>query len=47
MSSQELNVDFNLQQKTTLIRQRIAQEERRLQQLEEQYSIKTNIKTIV
>jgi len=45
MSSQELNAGFNLQQKTTLIRQRIAQEKRRLHQLEEQYTIKTNIKS--
>jgi len=45
MSSQELNVGFNLEQKTTLIKQRIAQEERRLQQLEEQFTIKTSIKS--
>ncbi len=45
MSSQELNVDFSLQQKTMLIRQRIAQEERRLQQLQEQLDINTHIKS--
>jgi HlyD family secretion protein len=43
MSSQELNVGFNLQQKTTVIKQRIAQEERRVNQLEEQYKIKQSI----
>ena len=45
MSSQELNVDFNQKQKLTLIRQRIAQEQRRLEQLQEQYEIKTSIKS--
>jgi HlyD family secretion protein len=45
MSSQELNVGFNLQQRITVIKQRIAQEERYLAQLQEQYLIKTNIKS--
>ena len=45
MSSQELNTGFNLQQKVTIVKQRIAQEERRLEQLKEQYQIKTKIKS--
>ena len=45
MSSQKLNVGFNLEQKTTLLKQRIAQEERRLNQLEEQYQIKKSIRS--
>lgn len=45
MSSQELNVGFSLEQKTTLIKQRIAQEERLVHQLEEQYEIKKSIKS--
>lgn len=45
MSSQELNVGFNLQQKLTLMQQRIAQEERNLEQLEEQYQIRSNIRS--
>ncbi len=45
-SSQELNVDFNLQQRITLIKQRISQEERRLDQLNERYSIDTEVKSL-
>ncbi len=45
MSSQELSVGFNLKQKITLIKQRIAQESRRANQLEEQYEIKKSIKS--
>lgn len=45
-SSQQLNVDFDLQQKITLLKQRIAQEERRLQQLNERYALNTNIKSV-
>jgi len=45
MSSQELNTGFNLQQKTTVIKQRISQEELRLNQLKEQYEIRTSIKS--
>lgn len=45
MSSQELNVGFNLQQKVTLLKQRIAQEALRLEQLEEQLEIKSKIRS--
>lgn len=45
MSSQELNVGFSLKQKTTLIKQRIAQEARRLHQIEEQFENKSTIKS--
>lgn len=45
LSSQELNSGFNLEQKTTLIKQRIAQEERRVEQLKEQYDLKRKIKS--
>lgn len=44
-SSQELNVDFDLKQRTTLLNQRIAQEERRLEQLSERYDTRTNIRS--
>lgn len=44
-SSQELNVDFDLKQRTTLLSQRIAQEERRLDQLEERYDSRSRIKS--
>jgi len=46
MSSQELNSDFNLEQKTTVVKQRIAQEERRLKQLQEQFDNRTKIKSL-
>ncbi|MFK8007121.1 MAG: NHLP bacteriocin system secretion protein [Saprospiraceae bacterium] len=45
LSSQELNSGFNLEQKTTLIKQRISQEERRVNQLKEQYQIKREIRS--
>ncbi len=45
MSSQELNLDFNQQQKVNLLKQRIAQEERQLEQLHEQFKIKSTIKS--
>ena len=45
MSSQELNAGFNLKQKVTVIQQRIAQEERRLEQLEEQFDDRTSIRS--
>ena len=45
MNSRELNTDFNLEQKTTVIQQRIAQQEMRLKQLQEQYEVRTNIKS--
>lgn len=44
-SSQELNLGFDLQQKTTINKQRIAETERRLKHLEERYDIQTNIKS--
>ena len=44
-STQELNLDFDLQQKTNLIEQRIAQAQRTLDQLSERYDIQTNIKS--
>lgn len=43
MSSQELNIGFTLAQKITVIKQKIAQEERRVNQLEEKYKIKKSI----
>ena len=45
MSSQELNAGFNLQQKMTVVKQRIAQEERRLEQLQNQYEDRTSIRS--
>lgn len=43
LSSQALNTDFSQEQRVTVVRQRIAQEEIRLQQLREQYQIKSAI----
>lgn len=45
-SSQQLNVDFDLKQKITLLNQRISQEERSLEQLEEKYVLNTNVKSL-
>lgn len=45
MSSQALNSGFNQQQKVTVVRQRIAQEELRLSQLQEQYTTKSAIRS--
>ncbi len=45
MSSQELNTGFNQEQKRTVIKQRIEQEKLRLDQLREQYEIRTSIKS--
>ncbi|MEO0581445.1 MAG: NHLP bacteriocin system secretion protein [Bacteroidota bacterium] len=45
-SSQQLDVDFDLKQKVTLTRQRIAQEERTLSQLENQYALNTNVRSL-
>lgn len=42
-SSQKLNLGFDLQQKINVNKQRIAETERRLKQLEERYDIQTNI----
>ena len=44
-SSQELNVDFDMKQRINLLRQRIAQEERRLEQLSERFDIQTQIRS--
>ena len=44
--TQELNVDFDLEQKITVNKQRIAQEERKLKQLEEQYNVDTQVKSL-
>ena len=44
--SQELNVDFDLKQRITLINQRIAQEERNLAQLKERYELNTQLKSL-
>lgn len=43
LSTQALNTDFNQEQRITVVRQRIAQEEIRLEQLREQYKIKSAI----
>jgi HlyD family secretion protein len=43
LSSQALNADFNQEQRVTVLRQRIAQDEIRLEQLREQYEIKSTI----
>ena len=45
MSSQALNTDFNQEQKTTVTRQRIQQEKLRLEQLKEQYEVRSSIKS--
>jgi HlyD family secretion protein len=44
-SSQQLNIGFDLQQKITLSRQRIAESKRRLESLQERYDIQTNIRS--
>lgn len=44
-SSQQLNIGFDLQQKITLNKQRIAETKRRLESLEERYDIQTNIRS--
>ncbi|WBX76776.1 NHLP bacteriocin system secretion protein [Tenacibaculum ovolyticum] len=44
-SSQKLNLGFDLQQKITINKQRIAETERRLKHLEERYDIQTNIRS--
>lgn len=44
-SSQKLNLGFDLQQKININKQRIAESERRLNQLEERYDIQTNIRS--
>jgi len=45
-ASQKLNVDFDLKQKITLLKQRIAQEQRNLTQLQERYDLNTHIKSL-
>ena len=45
-SSQQLDVDFDLKQKVTLIKQRIAQEERKISQLTEQYELSNQVKSL-
>ncbi|MEO0472918.1 MAG: NHLP bacteriocin system secretion protein [Bacteroidota bacterium] len=44
-SSRELNVGFDMTKRTTLIKQRIAQEERRIAQLKERYEIQSRIRS--
>ena len=44
-SSQQLNIDFDLQQRINLSKQRIAETERRLKHLQERYDIQTNIRS--
>lgn len=44
-NSQKLNLDFELQQRITLGKQRINETERQLKQLEERYDIQTNIRS--
>lgn len=44
-STQELNLDFDLKQRVNLMKQRIAQSQRSLEQLEERYDIQTNIRS--
>ena len=44
-SSQKLNIGFDLQQKINVSKQRIAEAERRLDQLKERYDIQTNIRS--
>ncbi len=44
-SSQKLNLGFDLQQKININKQRIAETQRRLNQLEERYDIQTNIRS--
>ncbi len=45
INSQKLNLDFELQQRITLSKQRIAEADRQLKQLEERYDIQTNIRS--
>lgn len=45
-SSQQLDVNFDLEQRTTLVKQRIAQEERNLEQLKERYALNTNVRSL-
>ncbi|MGH1387225.1 NHLP bacteriocin system secretion protein [Kordia sp.] len=45
-SSQKLNLGFDLQQKISISKQRIAEMERNLANLEERYDIETNIKSL-
>lgn len=44
-SSQQLNIGFDLQQRITLSKQRIAESKRRLESLQERYDIQTNIRS--
>ncbi|WP_299435374.1 NHLP bacteriocin system secretion protein [uncultured Aquimarina sp.] len=44
-ASQQLNIDFNLEQKINLSKQRITETERRLKHLQERYDIQTNIRS--
>ena len=44
-SSQKLNLDFNSEQKVTLLEQRIAQAKRNLEQLQERYDVQSNIRS--
>ena len=44
-SSQQLNIDFDLEQKVNLSKQRIAETERRLTHLQERYDIQTNVRS--
>ncbi len=44
-NAQELNTGFNLEQRKTVIKQRIAQEEMRLNQLKDQYETRSSLKS--
>ncbi len=44
-SSQQLTIGFDLQQKITMSKQRIAESKRRLESLQERYEIQTNIRS--
>ncbi len=44
-SSQELNLDFDAEQKISISEQRIAQAERNIEQLEERYDVQSNIRS--
>ncbi|MCI4670057.1 MAG: NHLP bacteriocin system secretion protein [Bacteroidia bacterium] len=45
-STQELDLSFNLEQKITLLKQKIAQEERNLEQLKEKFSLSSEVRSL-
>lgn len=46
VSTRELDVAFDQQQRITMLRQKIAQEERNLEQIEERYSLRTQVQSL-